>query len=352
MSDLLTESRENEKVGYVQFPLTQKAFSNFVSKLLGEPQRVQGMISGAFVVDINGVEKLYTTIMQRINQQNRANLVEFISKIHFENDTNITIKGLEELKSYKNIENLEVVRLELTWTFLIQFEDKEAPEKQTIHVFFNINHIPKFIRSTLGFVSGRMGGGIGYEISYTARTWGVDIENLIRKAIESTFIQKNKVKEVVTKVQSIISVVIPIVIYGIIFIINSFFVKSYLAGTEQNIVNQISNIDSSEQFSFLARYMGSVPWYQFTRYNDLFLILMLAICIIFGVCLDNILDDVLEEKCFIFLADSNQMTITQKMKKEYGKQKTRYIITLFANISCGVLANFVFQLILKVFGLE
>lgn len=79
MSDLLTESRENENVGYVQFPLTQKAFSNFVSKLLGEPQRVQGMISGAFVVDINGVEKLYTTIMQRINQQNRANLLEFIS---------------------------------------------------------------------------------------------------------------------------------------------------------------------------------------------------------------------------------------------------------------------------------
>ena len=40
-----------------------------------------------------------------------------------------------------------------------------------------------------------MGGGIVYEISYTARTWGVDIENLLRKAIESTFIQKNKVKE-------------------------------------------------------------------------------------------------------------------------------------------------------------
>lgn len=67
-----------------------------------------------------------------------------------------------------------------------------------------------------------MGGGIVYEISYTARTWGVDIENLLRKAIESTFIQKNKVKEMVAKVQSIISLLVPIVIYGIIFILNSF----------------------------------------------------------------------------------------------------------------------------------
>lgn len=244
MSDLLTESRENERVGYVQFPLTQKAFSDFVSKLLGEPQHVQGMLTGAFVVDINGVEKLYTTIMQRVNQQNRANLVEFISKIYFENDTNITIKELDGLKSYKNIENLDVVRLELTWTFLIQFEDKEVPEKQTIRVSFNIHHVPKLIRSTLNYVSGRMGGGIGYEISYTARTWGVDIENLLRKAIESTFIQKSKVKEAVAKVQNIISTLVPIMIYGIIFVLNGFFVKAYLGRTEQAIrmLLQMSNM--------------------------------------------------------------------------------------------------------------
>lgn len=36
MGDLLTENRENERVGYVQFPLTQKTFSDFVRKLLGE----------------------------------------------------------------------------------------------------------------------------------------------------------------------------------------------------------------------------------------------------------------------------------------------------------------------------
>mgnify|MGYP000010611324 CR=1 FL=1 len=352
MGDLLTENRENERVGYVQFPLTQKTFSDFVRKLLGEPQHVQGILTGAFVVDITGVEKIYETIMQRVNQQNRADLVDFISKIYFENDTNITIKGLDGLKLYKNIENLEVVRLELTWTFLIQFEDKEAPEKQTIRVSFNVRHIPQLIRSALSYVGGRMGGGIVYEISYTARTWGVDIENLLRKAIESTFIQKNKVKEMVAKVQSIISLLVPIVIYGIIFILNSFFVKSYLDRTGQNIVTQISNMNLSEQFMFLAKYIVAAPWYQFKQYNALFLILMFVICIVFGIYLDDILDNILEEKCFIFLADSNQMTITQKIKKEYGKQKTRYVLTLLVNIICGVLANFAFQLILKIFGGE
>lgn len=34
------ESGENATVGYVQFPLTQKGFNDFVGKLLGEPQRV------------------------------------------------------------------------------------------------------------------------------------------------------------------------------------------------------------------------------------------------------------------------------------------------------------------------
>ena len=41
----------------MQFPLTQKTFSDFVRKLLGEPQHVQGILTGAFVVDITGVEK-------------------------------------------------------------------------------------------------------------------------------------------------------------------------------------------------------------------------------------------------------------------------------------------------------
>lgn len=352
MSNLITENGENAKVGYVQFPLTQKTFSDFVSKLLGEPQRVQGMIRGAFVADINGIEKLYATIMQRVHQQNRANLVEFISKIYFENDTNIALKGIEALKLYKNIEDLKVVQLELIWTFLIQFEDKEAPEKQTIRVFFGINQFSEMIAISDYYVSGRMGGGIRYEISYTARTWGVDLENLIRKAIESTFIQKNKMRKMLGKVQRVISILIPTIIYVIIFVLNGFFVKSYLAGSAQNIVAQVSSIELSQQFSCLARYIGSVPWYQFTTYNNLFLIFMLFICIAFGVYLGSILDDVLEDKSFIFLADSNQMTIMQKMKKEYGKQKAKYLITLLVNIICGVLANIVFQMILKVFGVE
>lgn len=100
---------------------------------------------------------------------------------------------------------------------------------------------------------------------------------------------------------------------------------------------------------FLAKYIVAAPWYQFKQYNALFLILMFVICIVFGIYLDDILDNILEEKCFIFLADSNQMTITQKIKRVW-KAKTRYVLTLLVNIICGVLANFAFQLILKIFG--
>ena len=46
MGDLLTENRENERVGYVQFPLTQKTFSDFVRKLfeLEIPEIYEGVI--------------------------------------------------------------------------------------------------------------------------------------------------------------------------------------------------------------------------------------------------------------------------------------------------------------------
>jgi hypothetical protein len=342
------ENGENATVGYVQFPLTQKGFSDFVSKLLGEPQRVQGILEGAFIVDIGGIEKLYATILQRINQQNKANLIEFVSRIYFENETNITLKDIEGLISYRNLEDLKAVGLELTWNFLIKFEDKEAPEKQTIRIRFNVDHMVKRFRTTYYL----MDAGILYEISYTARTWGIDIENIIRNAIKSTFIQKNKWKEVISKIKIPLSICIPTIIYIFIFGINTLFVNMYLDKSVQNVVEQVSKIELGEQFSFIASYMASVPWYQFTTYNNLFLIVMLVVCIIFGIFLDDILDNVLKDKSFIFLADDDKTTIMQQVNKELGKDKRKYFVTLMVNIACGVLSNFVFQMILKVFGVQ
>ena len=50
------ENKEDDVVGYVQFPMNQKGFTEFVGNLLGEPQRVKGTLSGEFIVDIT---KLY-----------------------------------------------------------------------------------------------------------------------------------------------------------------------------------------------------------------------------------------------------------------------------------------------------
>lgn len=42
----------------------------------------------------------------------------------------------------------------------------------------------------------------------------------------------------------------------------------------------------------------------------------------------------------------------QKVSNELGKQKTKYFITLFINVLCGVFSNFIFQIILGLFGLK
>lgn len=79
---------------------------------------------------------------------------------------------------------------------------------------------------------------------------------------------------------------------------------------------------------------------------------MLVVCIIFGVLLDGILDNVLEDKSFIFLADGDKTAIMQQVNKELGKEKRKYFVTLVANVACGILSNFVFQMILRIFGLD
>lgn len=343
----MPESGDDAKVGIVQFPLTQKNFTNFICGLLGEPQHVQGFMEGAFIIDTKGIEKLYLTIMQRIEQQNKANLIEFIAKIYFANDTNITIKGLDKLIAYRNIEDEKVIRLDLTWNLLITFEDKESPEKQTIDISFKTiqelkrHKLKYFIRDS----------SIIYDISYTARTWGVDIENLVRAAIKSVLVKRSKFKILVKKCNSALTTLIPIAIYIMIFAINCFFVNKYFYKSAQHITDQISQIQDTQQVSFIAKYIASVPWYQFTTYNNLFLIVMLIVCIAFGFYLDEILEMVLVDNSYIFINDDDKNVIMQKISKEEGKQKLKFSIALIVNVFCGIISNFIFQAILHMLNL-
>ncbi|MBC6434653.1 hypothetical protein FM036_30760 [Nostoc sp. HG1] len=121
------------------------------------------------------------------------------------------LNSYSDLLSYNEIRPLISIAIQLTWSYLIKFNDKSAPEKQEIEIFVKTSYRDEVIFSSLGmgeeYETENFELEDGYSnnphfelgINYTARTWGVDMEALLSNRLESLRVLDNKPREWVRK---------------------------------------------------------------------------------------------------------------------------------------------------------
>ena len=202
--------------GYLKLPFDQEQFETFVLGLLGRPQSIEKMIPGPFDLNLQDIQNLHYVIDQRIKQQNQATLIQFQSKLFFDDDSSVLLNSYSDLLSYNEVRPLVSVAIQLNWIYLIQFNDREVPEKQEIEIFikdgFESKHgSPLTILSDLlmsedtAYERGVVGYVSSYNphfrlvINHTARTWGVDMEALLSSRLEALRTIDEKPREFVRK---------------------------------------------------------------------------------------------------------------------------------------------------------
>src|SRR5690606_18739310 len=139
---------------------------------------------GRFEVTREHITHLYHLVEQRVQRQNQASLVQFSVRILYGNGSSVLLNSFADFDSYNEVQNLNSIGAILTWTYLIQFKDKPAPEKQEVSVSIGVADHSRF----RGYFSRHVtdeeshmiaDSEISLVIKHTERSWGFDIENLL-----------------------------------------------------------------------------------------------------------------------------------------------------------------------------
>lgn len=166
--------------------MERAGFADFVKGLLGQPQTLENIFPGAFDIGKNDIENLFYLVDQRLAQQNKAHLLQFSVKIFYADDSSVLLNSLADFKGYREIRPMQSTSANLTWTYLIQFEDRERPERQLIELSIRTGEdfeMRGYV--VLGKRARRFTQGFSLSIEHTARTWAADIENLLSHQIRS-----------------------------------------------------------------------------------------------------------------------------------------------------------------------
>jgi hypothetical protein len=179
----------------VVLPCSQQHFKEFVSGLLGKPQTIERRFFGWYEISKNDLINIYHLVDQRVFQQNGGTLLQFSVKIVYQDQSSVLINSLQDFEVYAEIRPLISVSAHLSWTYLIQFQDKQYPEKQQIELSYITGLSEMDLRNfeidseedVIGSLPSKSSenGEFRLRINHTARSWGVDIEALISAHIRT-----------------------------------------------------------------------------------------------------------------------------------------------------------------------
>ncbi len=104
----------------------------------------------------------------------------------FNNKLKRTLKSIEAFEHFSETKKILSHSVRLTWTYLINFPNKDTPEKQEISFYVAdkapSSSIPEDPVRRVVSMKDKV-GVISYYINHTERTWGDDIETLLKQEV-------------------------------------------------------------------------------------------------------------------------------------------------------------------------
>jgi hypothetical protein len=236
----------------VLIPCSPEEFADFISSLLGKAQVCEGTFHGSFDIHIKDIENFYHLVDQRLNEQNAAQLVSFTVVIKYSDGTSVELPSLEHFRHHNEIRPVISTGVVLTWIYLIGFQNRPIPERQQIDVEIQTRQVEE------GYLPFRIqklrGDGIEYRISYTARTWGSDIENMLRSHIQTLINSEtsNFFSRLMLRFRATVEFLLGVVIFIAGIGIGTALIQLITSRKYQRVQEELSLYNSSE-LSFIRK---------------------------------------------------------------------------------------------------
>ncbi len=202
-------NHDDEQEQFIQVPIKRKDFGDFVTNLLGQQETILENKYCLFEVSMEWLIHLHHSIDQRIHQQSHSSLVDFSCTFSYIKGPSRKVTSIDSFLHFNEGKIVETDKVEIIWTYLVNFPNKKAPEKQEIHlkVIANSDEVVSFQNGPFRRVQ-TIKGLIAYKIAHTERTWGDDIQTILSREIDSVAID-------VTRFSKIMDVFLPFLAIGL-----------------------------------------------------------------------------------------------------------------------------------------
>ncbi|HTI02015.1 MAG TPA: hypothetical protein VL752_13795 [Acidisoma sp.] len=193
---------DQANTGYLAIPCPPDKLGEFIAGLLGKPKAIQKKIAGAICITRDDIANFHHLIEQRIHEQNVAQLIKLTIEIQYDDNSTVCVSSIKEFLTYSELRPIVSKFIAMNWVYLVQFNNKEAPERQEISLEISTNNSSisnNFDRyqydvsdDIQGYIKNRSKqdftietGKIEITIAHTSRSWAVDIENLLTNQAQS-----------------------------------------------------------------------------------------------------------------------------------------------------------------------
>lgn len=325
----------------LSLPIMKKDLGQFIYSLLGQPQSIERELNIAFNIDHAWLINLHQTLIQRIQMQAEAQLVSFKVVIAFDDGLKRTLSTIEAFESYQEMKKKIPISIKIIWNYLVKFPQKEIPEKQQISFSAKIHHIVKFSSDEKSKIT-NLHSTIRYQIDYTERTWGDDIESLMSSQVDEIEQSETKFDNIYNKLRLLLGGLLPLVaiyvIYQTIFFVRSQKIDDLMVNFNNTFEGKIP---SSEVISTKIDYLAQL--YQVYAVKDIeqvYAVILFFLSIVLTIVLLNITRK--RTYSFIVISKSSEEYRENVLKKE-GRKNSILLGSYILSIGASVLGSFAYH---------
>lgn len=345
---------ENRNNIILSIPCESEKFAEFISGLMGKPQEISRKFIGTLCLKLQDVENFYHLIEQRVQEQQKANLIQFHVAINYTDGSSVKLGSLQKLKEYSEVRPLICRGVSLSWIYLVWFPNKENPERQAIDIdikvgsnsrFTVIEHNSDLFGSEFMNISSSRTGIIMIRINHTARSWGSDIENLLSGHIENFMVDQEGKSRKFFRDYSVYILLISFFSSCSIFISAAYAIFYYWSLYISHEYDRISAINDDKIFNkidFIANAIGSGQNSIIAILSPFYVIVSLIVSISIAISIKGRASR--SKPSFILLSRASENKMEEIMEG-YNKSWTTFLMAFIGNITTGIVGNIVYTLL-------
>lgn len=287
---------------------------------------------------------IYHLIYQRIDQQNHGTLIQFTTRIVFDDGTSVLLNSLDDLLNYHEVRPVISTQVHLSWVFLIQFQDRNVPEKQTIDVSFIAGKkgTASYDRDEFvtAFLQNLPIGNTAFRIQHTARTWGADIQGLLEDHLNSILLKESVLRTLLRRHSGKLSMFVALLIMAITLVM--VFATAGDLISKQKIAAAAyagNNIPVAKKVDYIMEILATSVWNQFLLSSAMYIF----IAIIFSIFVGSTIESSLQggKPSFVLLTSASEKEKVVRLKI-YKRKWFNFLMSVIVGITTGIIGNILY----------